>query len=117
MSATVLPFPPVVSKSVPASEPVRPFVPGDLVVLCINATLGLWAAWPVAVVDDDGVVLGVTTPDGRMIGADRVNCDPTCFGVAADDHEPEPFAALRFHTWRDIGDALATFAAISRVKP
>lgn len=58
MTADIVEFP-----ARPAGEPVRVrrvAAEGDIVVLCLNATVGLWAAWPVAAVDDDGVVMGVT---------------------------------------------------------
>lgn len=112
MSAEILTFP-----ARPAPVEPAPFerscAPGDMVVTCINATIGLWCAWPVGEVDDDGVVIAVFTRDGRRIGVDRVNCRPTVFGLRAADHQPGPFAALRWRTWLEPGDALLDFAAIS----
>lgn len=110
MSADVLPFP--VSPRL-HDEAARPrFQVGDMVVTCINATLGLWCAWPVAVVDDDGVVLGVFTRAGKVLGVDRVNCIPDVYGFKAKDHQAGAFASLRWRTWREVGDALLEFAAI-----
>ena len=46
MTADIVEFP-----ARPAGEPVRVrrvAAAGDIVVLCLNATVGLWAAWPVA---------------------------------------------------------------------
>ena len=101
----------------PAGEPVcmrRVAVSGDIVVFCLNDVIGLWAAWPVAVVDDDGVVLGVTSRAGKMFGIDRMNCSPQVLGFRAVDHEPEAFAALRWRTWMDESAARSAFAEIAR---
>ncbi|HWW12390.1 MAG TPA: hypothetical protein VN018_07730 [Brevundimonas sp.] len=87
---------------------------GDIVVACVNATLKVWCAWPVAVVDDDGVVIGVHSSSGKLLGIDRLNCDPTVYGFRAADHQPEAFAALRWKTWRDPGAALFEFARIGK---
>ena len=111
MTADIVSFPPR-----PAGEPVsvrHTAAVGDIVVLCLNATLGLWGAWPVGVVDDDGVVLGVRTKAGKLIGVDRLNCakDVLCFRAA--DHQAEPFAALRWRTWSEPGEALLAFAEIA----
>jgi len=110
MTADVLPFP---SPARSVIDQTRPrLASGDIVVMCVNATLGLWCAWPVAVVDDDGVVIGVHTRPGRMIGADRVNCQATAYGFAAKDHDPEAFLAKRWATWTDPADAVLAFAKI-----
>lgn len=112
MTADIVSFP-----ARPAGEPVcmrRVAAVGDIVVFCLNAVIGLWAAWPVAVVDDDGVVLGVTSRAGKMFGVDRMNCSPQVLAFRAADHEPEAFAALRWKTWMDQGDALIAFAEIVR---
>lgn len=112
MSADILAFP-------APPRPVEPVTgkhgcaPGDMVVTCINATIGLWCAWPVAEVDDDGVVIAVFTRDGRRIGVDRVNCQPTVYGLRAGEHQDSAFAAMRWRTWPEPGDALLDFAAIS----
>lgn len=110
MSAEILSFP----VRPPAPPPVSPprLEPGDMVVACVNATLKVWCAWPVAVVDDDGVMIGVHSAGGRMLGVDRLNCDPTVYGFRAGDHEAAGFAGLRWKTWRDPGDALLAFARI-----
>lgn len=111
MTAEILSFP-------GRPDPVRPVAgptacsAGDMVVTCINATVGLWCAWPVAEVDDDGVVIAVSARDGRRIGVDRVNCQPTVYGLRAVDHQPGAFAAMRWRTWRDPADALLDFAEI-----
>lgn len=115
MTADIVSFP---ARS--ASEPVSMrcvAAKDDIVVICLNAVIGLWAAWPVAVVDDDGVVLGVTSRAGKMFGVDRMNCSPQVLAFRAIDHEPEAFAALRWRTWMDQGDALLAFAEIAAVKP
>ncbi len=112
MTAEIVDFP-----SRPAGEPVRVrrvAAAGDIVVLCLNATVGLWAAWPVAVVDDDGVVLGVTSRAGKMLGVDRMNCSPDVLAFRAADHDPEAFAALRWRTWMDQGEAVIAFTEIAR---
>lgn len=111
MSADILPFP---GRAAPV-QPVagkRQCAPGDMVVTCINATIGLWCAWPVAEVDDDGVVTAVFDRAGRRIGVDRVNCDPTVYGLRAADHQPIAFASLRWRTWSEPGAAMVDFAAI-----
>lgn len=110
MTAAVLPFP---ASPRLVDDRVRPrLAVGDIVVVCINATLELWCAWPVAVVDDDGVVIGVCNRAGGMIGADRINCKPDVYGFAARDHDPDGFEALRWSTWNDPADALLAFAKI-----
>lgn len=116
MSADILPFPPVRAKSAPP-VPDRRCVPGDIIVTCINATYGLWCAWPVAAVDDDGVVVTVQARDGRRIAAERLSCEPVTFGLAAADHEDLGFRALCWQTWSDFTEALTAFAAISKVAP
>lgn len=113
MTAEVLAFPGA-RASVAPSAPPRLTV-GDIVVLCMETPFGRhWCAWPVAAVDDDGVVIGVHTDAGRLLGADRVCCDPQVYGFAAADHDPEGFAALRWKTWREAGSALFAFARIGR---
>ncbi|ANC52445.1 hypothetical protein A4249_01350 [Brevundimonas sp. GW460-12-10-14-LB2] len=112
MTADIVEFP-----ARPAGEPVRVrrfAAAGDIVVLCLNATVGLWAAWPVAAVDDDGVVMGVTNRAGKMLGVGRLNCAPDVLAFRAADHDPEAFAALRWRTWMDQGDAVIAFAEIAR---
>ncbi len=113
MTADIVNFP-----TRPAGEPVRVrrvAAKGDIVVICLNATVGLWAAWPVAVVDDDGVVLGVTSRAGKMFGVDRLSCAPDVLAFRPADHEPEGFAALRWRTWGDPVAAIIAFAEIARV--
>jgi hypothetical protein len=112
MTADIVNFP-----ARPAGEPVsvrRVAAVGDIVVVCLNATVGLWAAWPVAVVDDDGVVLGVTSRAGKMLGVDRLNCAAEVLAFRADEHDPEGFAAIRWRTWSDMGEAVIAFAEIAR---
>jgi hypothetical protein len=111
MSADILAFPARPAPVEPAAGK-RQCAPGDMVVTCINATIGLWCAWPVAEVDDDGVVIAVFDRAGRRIGVDRVNCDPTVYGLRAGDHQPGPFAAMRWRTWPDSGGAMLDFAQI-----
>lgn len=115
MTADIVEFP-----ARPAGEPVRVrrvAAKGDIVVICLNATVGLWAAWPVAVIDDDGVVIGVTSRAGKMFGVDRLNCATEVLAFRAADHNPEAFAALRWRTWSDPAEALLAFAEIARVTP
>lgn len=114
MSAEILPFPARPAPVPPVPAPGACAV-GDMVVTCINATVGLWCAWPVAEVDGDGVVIAVSARDGRRIGVDRVNCQPTVYGLRAADHQPAAFAAMRWRTWREPGDALLDFAEIGPV--
>lgn len=111
MSAEILNFPGRPAPIPPALAAGACAV-GDIVVTCINATIGLWCAWPVAAVDDDGVVIAVFAREGRRIGVDRVNCQPTVYGLRAADHQPGPFAAMRWRTWPDHGAALLDFAGI-----
>lgn len=122
MSARILAFPgrpqlrPMADLGLCAPVDGRTMGAGDLMVCCLNSEVGdgrgLWCAFPVAVVDDDGVVLGVTTPTGRMIGADRVSCRPQVYGFRAADHDAGPFAAMAFRTWMDVGPVLVDFALI-----
>lgn len=110
MTADVLPFP---TSARAGSDAARPrLAAGDMVVMCVNARFSLWCAWPVAVVDDDGVVIGIHGRDGRLIGADRVNCRPEVYGFAAKDHDPARFEAKRWATWTDPADAVLAFAKI-----
>lgn len=110
MSAEILAFP--AAPRLTYDGPRRRLQMGDIIVTCINSTLGLWCAWPVAMVDDDGVVIGVLNPAGKMMGVDRVNCLPDVYGFEAEDHRAGDFAALRWKTWRDVGDVLLAFARI-----
>ena len=110
MSAEVVAFP-VSPRSTDAA--VRPRLrAGDRVVTCINAGLGLWCAWPVALIDDDGAVLGVSTRSGKLLGVDRVNCAPDVYGFAARDHQTAGFEDLRWRTWPKAEAAVAAFARI-----
>lgn len=108
MSADVLPFPAAPRLGDPPAGPR--LTVGDIVVVCINATLSLWCAFPVALVDDDGVVLAIANKAGRVIGVDRVNCVPDVYGFASADHMAEAFAHLRWRTFRDPADAVLAFA-------
>lgn len=113
MSADVLAFP----TPPRVDEKTRPrLLAGDIVVTCINANLDLWCAWPVAVVDDDGVVLGVHNPAGKLVGVDRLNCSREVYGFRARDHQVGAFSDLRWHTWNAPGDAVLAFAAIGRAR-
>ena len=49
---------------------------------------------------------------GRLIGVDRLNCQPEVYGFKAADHQINAFLGLRWKTWREPGDALLAFAAI-----
>lgn len=113
-SAQILRFPGRPAAETPLATTVQP---GDMVVMCLNASVGLWCAWPVAAVDADGVVMGVQACDGRTLCAGRLSCDPTVYGLSAAQHQAEGFAALRWKTWRDPLEALRAFAAIGRSAP
>ena len=110
MSADVLAFP--VSPRVSDTSARPRLAEGDIIVTCVNANLGLWCAWPVSVVDDDGVVLGVFNPTGKLLGVDRLNCCPEVYGFKARDHKAGAFADLRWRTWRAAGEALIAFAEV-----
>lgn len=112
----VVQFPAAPVRPQPTPLP-RPFMAGDQVLVCINAKISLWAAWPVALVDDDGFVLAVTARDGKVFGLPRISCDPTYFGLSAQDHDAAAFEALRWRTWRDFAVGLAAFAAVQVVRP
>lgn len=116
MSATVIPFP-VSPRLHDVNVARRALARGDMVLTCINATLGLWCAWPVAAVDDDGVVIAVMTRTGKVLGSDRVNCKPEVYGFRASDHRASDFAALRWKTWSQAADAVVAFAAIGLREP
>lgn len=111
MTGEVLPFParPRLAAVTPPAMAV-----GDVVVACVNATLNLWCAWPIAVVDDDGVVLGVHRPDGKVIGLDRMTCLPDVYGFRAGDHAEGAFRGLFWKTWRAADDAVKAFAGAAR---
>lgn len=113
MTADILPF--RLAKATAAlPAPDRRCVPGDIVVTCFNATIGLWCAWPVDTVDDDGIVVMVSDRNGRRIAVERVSCDLS-FGLAAVDHDDLAFRALRWRTWPNWGAALTSFAEINAV--
>lgn len=103
-------------KAPAAPSAVQPMEAGDIVVVCFNATLPIWCAFPVAAVDDDGVVIAVATRTGRVVCASRVSCEPTVYGVRAAHHDSEGFASLRWKTWGDPAEAVAAFSAIGTVK-
>lgn len=110
MTAEILPFPVAAPPVEPGPSPA--LSPGDIVVCCVNPVLGLWCAWPVDVVDDDGVVIAVRSPAGKRLGIDRLNCDPIVYGFQARDHEPAAFAGLRWKVWTDPAVAVLAFAAV-----
>lgn len=115
MTAEVLTFP---ARAAPVPPAERPrLAVGDMVVCCVNANLSLWCAWPVAVVDDDGVVIGVHNAVGKLFGIDRLNARPDVYGFRAADHEPAAFEALRWKTWSDPGVAVIAFAEIGVARP
>ena len=113
MSADILPFRPAKAASAQPA-PDRRCVPGDIIVTCINATVGLWCAWPVEALDDDGIVVMVSDRNGRRIAVERVSCDLS-FGLSAAEHDDLAFRALRWRTWPDWGSALTAFAGINAV--
>lgn len=105
MSADILSFPARASAEVGR----RALMPGDLLVTCFNATVGLWSAWPVAAVDSDGVPMGVRLKDGRVMAADRVSCRTEAYGFRRADHAEGAFERLAYRTWRTAEAALADF--------
>jgi hypothetical protein len=109
MTAEIIPL----NAARPAGRP--PCQVGDQVLVCINGGHRLWCAFPVAFVDDDGVVLAVETKVGRIVGVDRINAAPEVYAFAARDHDPDGFAALRWQGWPDPGPALFAFARIGVV--
>lgn len=84
-------------------------MPGDLLVSCFNASLGLWCAWPIAAVDSDGVAMGVRLKDGRTMAADRVSCRPDAYGFRRADHAEGAFERRAYRTWPSSDAALAAF--------
>lgn len=105
MSADILKFP----TPAPRIAGRDRLAPGDLLVTCFNATLGLWSAWPVAAVDCDGVAMGVRLRDGRIMAADRVSCLPEAYGFRRANHAEGAFERLAYRTWRSSEAALADF--------
>lgn len=103
MSAEVIRFP------ARQAEARKPLAVGDLLVTCFNATLGLWCAWPVAAVDDDGVPMGVRLKNGKVLAADRVSCRAEAFGFRQGDHADGCFERLAWHTWPSSDAALEAF--------
>lgn len=123
MTADVLPFvrpgqcrSPNPQSSGPQSSGRRRLAPGDMVVACFNASMGLWCAWPVQGVDDDGVVVSVRARGGQVLAVERVTCGSDVYGLAAADHPGAAFEALRWATWPDALAALEAFAAIARLQ-
>lgn len=116
MTGEIVPFPappPRVPRSGSGAAGVAGLRPGDLVVVCINSTLNLWCAWPVALIDDDGWVVAVHQPGGRVVGVDRLNSAPDVYGFRAGDHQDGAFADLAWKTWRSAQEALAAFAGVA----
>lgn len=84
-------------------------MPGDLLVTCINASIGLWCAWPVAAVDSDGVAMGVRLKDGATKATGRISCRPETYGFRRVDHAEGAFERLAYRTWPTAEAALADF--------
>jgi hypothetical protein len=108
MSADILNFP---GRAADAAGR-RALTPGDLLVTCVNATMGLWSAWPVCAVDSDGVAMGVRLKDGTTMAAARVSCRPETYGFRRADHAEGPFERLAYRTWRSSEAALADFGGL-----
>ncbi|WP_426036469.1 hypothetical protein [Brevundimonas sp. DC300-4] len=106
MSADVIAFPS------PPVGPVKGFVAGDLILTCVNATLGLWCAWPVHSVDDDGCCCAVVTRHGQVIAIERVSSRAERFGFRRVDHRPLPFV---MHAWRTFTDPAVAVLALAQV--
>ena len=115
MSAEVLPFPTPL-RAMPGGSPHGPSRVGDLVILCLNTTIGLWSAWPIAAVDDDGFVMGVTAPNGATKCIGRLCANPECYRIAADGIAALRFATLCWKTWPTSQAALAEFAAAEKAR-
>ncbi|QTC88173.1 hypothetical protein [Brevundimonas pondensis] len=105
MSADILKFP----TPAPRVAGRDGLAPGDLLVTCFNDTFGLWCAWPVAAVDDDGVAMGVRLINGRVLAADRVSCRPDAYGFRRAEHAEGAFERLAYRTWPSAEAALADF--------
>lgn len=103
MSGEVIHFP------AKTPEPPKHLTEGDLLVTCFNATMGLWCAWPVAAVDDDGVPMGVRLRSGKVLAADRVSCRPEAYGFRRGDHGDGCFERLAWRTWPSSDAALVAF--------
>lgn len=115
MTADIVNFP-----ARPAGEPVcmrRVAAKGDIVVFCLDARVGLWAAWPIAAVDDDGVAASITSRAGKVFAIHRLKCSAEVLTFRAADHEPAGFSAIRWRTWFATFEAKAAFAVIATVKP
>lgn len=85
--------------------------PGDLLVTCFNAALGLWCAWPVHSVDRDGVPMGVRLRNGDLMAADRVNARGEALGFRRGNHPATAFEALYWKTWDSADAAMAEIVA------
>lgn len=105
MSADILKFPTPASRVAGRSG----LMPGDLIVSCFNASIGLWCAWPVEAVDDDGVPMGVRLKNGRVMAAGRVSCAVDVYGFRRADHADGAFERLAYRTWPTAEAALADF--------
>lgn len=106
MTADILTFP-----TRAKSDGVGRLEPGDLLVTCFNATVGLWCAWPVACVDRDGVPMGVTLRNGDVMAADRVNARAEAYGFRRSEHVARAFDGLFWRTWATAEEACAAVVA------
>lgn len=110
MSAEVIQFP------AKTPEPPKHLKEGDLLVTCFNATVGLWCAWPVAAVDDDGAPMGVRLKNGRVMAVERVSCSREVYGfrrACHDADEPE----MAYCIWPSAEAALAAIGVAASDRP
>lgn len=101
----------------PVAVPDVRAVVGDMLVICVSVTAGLWAAWPVVEVDADGRVKAVGLRDGGIadpwaLGASRLGHEPIVF--RAVEHDVQAFAAMGWRTWRSRQAVVEAFAAITK---
>lgn len=112
MSADVIPF----AAPERVKQP-RPAKVGDLAVCCVNVALGLWCAWPISEVDDDGWPALFLVKTGGRVAAERVSGpERTVYHradfIGADGLLLPGFEALRWRTWSSFEAAAEAFGEL-----
>lgn len=113
MSAEVTPFPADRARPPLAAAPQR-CAPCDLIVICVSVSVGLWCAFPVVAVDDDGWPVAVLAPHGQTVGIERVSAttERAVFPMADYADRTTMYQAMAHRTWRSLREAAADFAAL-----
>jgi hypothetical protein len=82
---------------------------GDLIVLCVNATMDLWVAWPIAAVDEAGRAMTVRDKTGGEWPVVALMAQDRCMIAPASAFEAASFAGLHWRTFRGLQAASDAF--------